>query len=56
MDQKLADSAVGVSWFAWLLTWFLHEIEVINSVLQFFALLFAIAASVCAIRYHSKKR
>jgi hypothetical protein len=49
--SKFAFSGVVFSWLAW----FLSHIEEINRVLQFFALLFAIAASIAAYRYHTRK-
>jgi hypothetical protein len=51
IPQKIADSLVGFSWFAW----FLSYIDTINKVLQFFALIFAIGASIAAIIYHTRK-
>jgi hypothetical protein len=48
---KVANSSVIFSWLAW----FLSHIEQINSVVQFFVLLLAAVASICAIRYHTKK-
>jgi hypothetical protein len=51
IPQKLADGSVVLTWIAW----FLSHIDQINAVVQFFALLLAIVASICAIRYHWKK-
>jgi hypothetical protein len=51
IPQKIADAAVGFSWFAW----FLSYIDEINKILQFFALIFAIGASIAAIIYHTRK-
>jgi hypothetical protein len=49
--SKAADSGVVVGWVGY----FLSHIETINAVLQTFALLFAIAASITAIIYHVRK-
>jgi hypothetical protein len=51
IPQKLADAAVGATWVGW---YFSHIVE-INAVLQNVALVLAIIASACAIRFHSKK-
>lgn len=50
-SSKVADSGVILSWTAW----FVSHIDQINGVVQFFALLFAIAASITAIIYHVKR-
>jgi hypothetical protein len=50
--DRTATGGIIFSWFAF----FVAHIEQINAFMQFFALLFAIAASVCAIRYHTRKQ
>lgn len=50
--QKVADGGLVLSWLAW----FLSHIGQINGVMQFIALAFAIAASVVAMRYHTKQQ
>lgn len=50
-SSKVADSGVVLSWGAW----FISNIDQINAVMQFFTLLFAIAASITAIIYHVRK-
>lgn len=50
--QKIANSAVAVSWGGW----FVSHIKDINDWLQFIALIVAIVASVCAIRFHTKDK
>lgn len=49
--QKLADAGAPFAWLAWLFS----HITNINEVLQTFALISAIVASVAAALYHFKK-
>ena len=49
--QKLADGNVIVSWVLWIVA----NLAQINMVLQCIALILAIIASSCAIRYHLKR-
>ena len=51
IPQRVADAAVGLSWFAW----FLAYIDVINKILQAFSLLVAIGASIAATIYYVRK-
>jgi hypothetical protein len=49
--SKIADAAMGVSWFAYFLS---HIVE-FNAILQFFALIAAITSGICAAWYHVRK-
>lgn len=48
----MANSGVALSWIAW----FIAHVDKINGILQFFALLLAMGASVSAIVYHRRNR
>ena len=48
--------AVIVSWLLTAGSWYGRNIGFINSTLQTIALLLAIAASVAAIRFHTRRR
>jgi hypothetical protein len=50
IPQKVADSAVFLTWIGWIAS----HVKEINEWLQLVALLLAIVASWCAIRFHSR--